>query len=57
MASIISGLIILSLVYIMGVTIALFKEHWVSTVEIFYDVVESIQEIKLYKSKQGIKGS
>jgi hypothetical protein len=57
MAGIVAGLMILSLVYIAGVTLALFKEHGFRLKETFYDVVEAIQEIKLFKSKQGTRGS
>lgn len=57
MAGIVAGFILLSLVYIAGVTLALFKEHGFRIKETFYDVVEAIQAIKQHKAKQGTKGS
>lgn len=57
MVGIVTGLMILALVYIMGVTLALLKEHGPDLVDTFNSVVEAIQDIKSYKEKRTSRGS
>lgn len=57
MSAILAGIFMLSLVYIFGVTIALFTNNFSTIVELFNDVRQAIADIKIHKATRRIRGS